>query len=153
VARFAIAGRDVELDRGSVEAAVNGLVPEPIDSHYVEVGDRRYPPQQVLEHATGIDRSAFDSHHARWVLLSLGFLAVPATREAVRLGPYGGRQAAMLEPHRGQWVALAGPLDLLVAAPTPQEVVAWLRENIRRADYGMFRVPEPGKVAHGAAPL
>jgi hypothetical protein len=153
VRAFVIAGGDVELDKQSVEAAVDGLRAEPIRSHYVEVGGRRFPPEQVLEHVTGLDRSSFDAHHARWVLLQLGFIAGPVSSEVVRLGPYGGRQAAMLEPYRGQWVALAGPLDLLVAAPTPQEVVAWLRENDRRADYGMFRVPALGEVAHGAAPL
>ncbi len=58
----------------------------------------------------------------------------------------------MLAPYVGQWVALAGPTELLVAAGSPQEVLAWLNRHERRADYGMFRVPASVAEAEGAAP-
>jgi hypothetical protein len=151
VRRFYVGEHDVELDKESVEAAVDGLEPEPIRTHHVDVDGRRYPPEQVLAQVTGIDRSEIDPYHAEWVMFQLGFIG-DATREAMRLGPYNGRQAAMLAPHRGQWVALAGPLDLLVAADTPHEVFAWLRAHERRADYGIFRVPEHDWQAEGAGP-
>ena len=67
--------------------------------------------------------------------------------------PYGGRQAAALEPYMGKWVAMAGPLEVLVAADTPQEILAWLAKHGRRAEYGMFRVPRPDEDVVGAAPL
>jgi hypothetical protein len=63
-------------------------------------------------------------------------------------GP-GGRQAEALRPYRGQWVALAAPTDVLVAAETPQDVLAWLARHQRRAAYGMFRVPASLDEAEG----
>jgi hypothetical protein len=62
-----------------------------------------------------------------------------------------GRQAAALEPYAGQWVALAGPTEVLVAADDPHEVLAWLSRHDRRAS-GMFRVPSTPAEAEGAAP-
>jgi hypothetical protein len=41
---------------------------------------------------------------------------------------------------------------VLVAAGTPQEVLAWLARHDRRASYGMFRVPAATAEAEGAAP-
>ena len=122
------------------------------------VGGRRYPPKQVLSRATGLDRADFTTHHARRVLKRLGFVAARAGRSEEAAGPgedgpYGGRQAAALAPFVGKWVALAGPLDVLVAADTPQEVLAWLARHERRATYGMFRVPASAGEAEGAAPL
>lgn len=66
--------------------------------------------------------------------------------------PHSGRQAGALAPFGGKWVALAGPTDVLVAAETPQEVLAWLARHERRASYGMLRVPTSGREADGAAP-
>jgi hypothetical protein len=75
-------------------------------------------------------------------------------RDAIGLqGPHGGRQAALLAPYVGKWVALASPTELLVAADTPEEILAWLRSHDRRASYGMFRVPRSVSEAEGAAPL
>ena len=72
--------------------------------------------------------------------------------EERRAWPYGGRQAAALAPRMGQWVALGGPLEVFVAADTPQEVVAWLVRHNRRST-GMFRVPGAAEAVTGAAPL
>jgi hypothetical protein len=62
------------------------------------------------------------------------------------------KQAEVLRPHIGQWVALAGPTEVLVAAQSPQEVLAWLARHERSASYGMFRVPTSVAEAEGAAP-
>jgi len=63
-----------------------------------------------------------------------------------------GSQAAALEPFVGKWVALASPTHVLVAADTPEEVLAWLKRNGRRASYGMFRVPASTGEAEGLGP-
>lgn len=156
--RFTIAGNSYDLERQAVENAVNGCLPEPIHEHYVVIAGRRYPPKQVLTSVTGLDRADFTTHQARRILKRLGFIAARATAalpesEGLGEGPHGGRQAAALAPYAGQWVALAGPSEVIVAAPTPQEVLAWLARHEQRAPYGMFRVPESVREAEGAAPL
>lgn len=106
------------------------VLPEPIHQHYVVVGGRRYPPKQILTCVTGLDRA--DSRPIRLAESS---------------NAWGSSQ------HAGKWVALAGPTEVLIAASTPQEVLAWLAKHEQRAPYGMFRVPESGRDAEGAAPL
>lgn len=63
--RRTVAGREVEVTAEGVVAAMDGVLPEPLKIHYVVVAGRRYPPKQVLEVVTGIDRSDFTTHHAR----------------------------------------------------------------------------------------
>lgn len=155
---FTIAGNSYELERQGVEDAVAGVLPDPIHQHYVVVRGLRYPPKQILTCATGLDRADFTTHQARRILKRLGFVAARTTGASpdagpLGEGPHGGRQAAALAPHAGKWVALAGPTEVLVAASTPQEVLAWLARHERRAPYGMFRVPESLRDAEGAAPL
>ena len=67
-------------------------------------------------------------------------------------GPRAGEQAEVLRPCVGKWVALAGPTEVLVAADSPQDVLAWLARSDRRAPYGMFRVPVSPVEAEGAGP-
>jgi hypothetical protein len=66
----------------------------------------------------------------------------------------------MADPKRPLWLLmwangslLSAPTEVLVAADTPQEVLGWLAQRNRRADYGMFRVPAEARDAEGAAPL
>jgi hypothetical protein len=66
--------------------------------------------------------------------------------------PRSGRQAEVLRPHVGKCVALSGPTDVLIAADSPQEVLAWLARHGRRAPYGMFQVPTSVAEAEGIAP-
>lgn len=66
-------------------------------------------------------------------------------------GPHGGQQAEALRPYVGKWVALARATDVLVAADSPQEVLAWLARHECRASYGMFRVPTSLADAEGAS--
>jgi hypothetical protein len=155
---FTLAGQPFDLDRDGVERAIDDVLPDPIQEHYVIVGGRRYPPKQVLSRATGLDRADFTTHHARRVLKRLGFVAartgqVEAGSGATGEGPHGGRQAEALAPFAGKWVALTGPTEVLVAADAPQDILAWLARHERRAEYGMFRVPSTAEEAGGAAPL
>ena len=138
-----IAGQDFDLDAGQVERQVRGLVPEPIQEHYVVVAGRRFPPKQLLAAVTGLDRADFTTHQARSVLRRLGFAAHRLTRPSIRpadpgAGPHGGREADALAPYRGQWVAQRG-LDVLIADPDPAAVVRWLRQHNLAAD-AVFRV-------------
>jgi hypothetical protein len=163
-----VSGRTYQLDQRRVEDALEGELPEPIREHYVIVNGRRWPPKQVLALVTGLDRADFTTHQARSALTRLGF---PASR--ARHGNAGDHQARhdtpdsgssvrgestdstrsladALRPFAGQWVAIRGT-DILVAAPTPADVVAWLTRHGQRAQ-SMFRVPGPDDVITGAAP-
>jgi hypothetical protein len=55
-----------------------------------------------------------------------------------------------LRPYIGLWVAVRGD-EVLVAAPTPKEVVAWLSQHGQRAQ-SMFRVVDSEQAITGAAP-
>src|SRR6266702_7622879 len=55
-----------------------------------------------------------------------------------------------LRPFIGLWVAVRGD-EVLVAAPSPKEVVAWLAKHRQRAQ-SMFRVPDSEQAITGAAP-
>ncbi len=54
-----VSGRRYDLDSQSVEAALEGALPEPIHEHFVVVNGRRWPPKQVLAWVTGLDRADF----------------------------------------------------------------------------------------------
>jgi hypothetical protein len=132
---------------------MRGVLPDPVAQHYVVVNGRRYPPKQVIGHVTGLDRADFTSHQARRILMRLGFAAGRSEAE-----PSRGRRktdaprdlAAALMPLAGQWVAIKDE-DVLVAADSPRDVVAWLSRHGRQAD-SMFRVPEDEAAASGLAP-
>ncbi len=158
VARFTIAGEKFELEQSNVEDCLLNLLPDPVREHYVVVSGRRFPPKQVLSCVTGLDRADFTTHQARRILRRLGFVAARAAHEPEPAGTEDtdgtrdSRQAEALRPHLGKWVALAGPTEVLVAADSPQDVLAWLARHERRAPYGMFRVPVSAAEAEGAAP-
>ena len=160
---FTVSGRDFDLERPLVERRLERELPDPVFEHYVVIRGRRFPPKQVLATVTGLDRADFTTHQARRILMRLGFVAARASRLAPRAvgpqaderdggdGPHHGRQAAALEPYAGKWVALGAPTEVLVAADTPQDVLAWLSKHGRQAS-GMFRVPGELAEAEGAAP-
>jgi hypothetical protein len=159
VAHFTISGQQFELERNDVERCMRDLLPDPVHEHYVVVRGRRYPPKQVLSCVTGLDRADFTTHQARRILKRLGFVAArshrpsdPETGDGTRPKLGHGKQADALRPYIGQWVALAGPTEVLVAADSPQEVLAWLARHERRAPYGMFRVPASLAEAEGVGP-
>ncbi len=150
-----IAHQEFDLDGEQVSRRLRGTLPEPLDDHYVVVGGRRYPPKQVIGLVTGLDRADFNTHQARRVLSRLGFTVGRRSRDGGRRtperpGPHGGREAEALRPFVGQWVAQQG-LEVLVAADTPQAVLAWLERYGQKAD-AMFRVPTVEVETTGAAP-
>jgi hypothetical protein len=162
-----VSGRRFQLDRHRVEAALEGVLPEPIREHFVVINGRRWPPKQVLALVTGLDRADFTTHQARRAMTRLGFAAARSTRSrhehvqtARELGPpepaldkSSARQRKLVEALRpciGLWVAVRGD-EVLVAAPSPKDVVAWLAQHGQRAQ-AMFRVPESEQAITGAAP-
>jgi hypothetical protein len=150
--RARVAGEDFELDSTSVERRLRGVEPEPVREHFVVVGGHRYPPKQVLGVVTGLDRADFTTHQARAVLRRLGF-GVHRRGDASRpgegsgVGPHGGREAAVLAPHAGRWVAQDG-LEVLYAADSPEAVLRWLRRNGLQAR--VWRVPDTADAAGSA---
>jgi hypothetical protein len=162
-----VSGHKYQLDRHSVESALKGVLPEPIHEHFIVINGRRWPPKQVLALVTGLDRADFTTHQARRALTRLGFPAaraasspqhqVRATQRASSSASAAGTAVASpltlaeaLRPFIGLWVAVRGD-EVLVAAPSPKEVVAWLAQHGQRAQ-SMFRVPESEQAIIGAAP-
>jgi hypothetical protein len=155
-----IAGHPFVLRSSDVVRAMRRVDPEPITSHYVVVGTRRFPPKQIISELTGVDRADFTTHHARRTLIRLGFSAGrrPARTTTIASGP-SRRQPAMgplpladrLRPFAGSWVAIRDD-DVLHSTESPQELVAWLNRHGQKAD-SMFRVPGDELAATGLAPL
>jgi hypothetical protein len=156
-----------DLDSRAVEVALEGVLPEPIQEHFVVISGRRWPPKQVLALVTGLDRADFTTHQARSILTRLGFPAARAASSPERRAgaAHGGMPPApavsettpgepalaeALRPFIGLWVAIRGN-EVLVAAPSPKDVVAWLTQHGQRAQ-SMFRVPDSEQAVTGAAP-
>lgn len=153
--RATIADRRFVLDAEDVERRLDRVMPEPIGEHYVVIRGRRFPPKQVVGIVTGLDRADFNTHQARRILSRLGFTVGRRSSGALPEapggeGPHRGREAELLRPFMGQWVAQRG-LEVLVAADSPQAVLAWLERNHQRAD-AMFRVPRDEGEAAGSGP-
>lgn len=162
--RVRIAGQPFLVRRRDVVRALRKVDPEPITSHFVVVGDERFPPKQVISAVTGLDRADFTTHQARRTLMRLGFSVgrrSPGASRAILAADRRKREsrsladadglADRLQPLLGKWVAIKDD-DVLHAAGTPQELVGWLSRHGQRADT-MFRVPEDERAATGLAPL
>lgn len=160
-----VSGHQYSLDPRSVEAALQGALPEPIHEHFVVINGRRWPPKQVLALVTGLDRADFTTHQARRALTRLGFPAAraasPRTRHQVTSRTPTPPSAdsgtdshpplvEALRPFIGLWVAVRGD-EVLVAASSPKEIVAWLSQHRQRAQ-SMFRVVGSEEAITGAAP-
>jgi len=154
--RAVVAQREFALESGEVERRLSDVLPDPLGEHYVVVGGRRFPPKQVIGLVTGLDRADFNTHQARRILSRLGFTVGRRSRRPHssagpdRPGPHHGEEADLLRPFAGRWVAQRG-LEVLVAAETPQAVLAWLERHNQQAD-AMFRVPLDEDEASGSAP-
>lgn len=153
--RATIAKQDFSFSRSEIERRLRDAVPDPLEEHFVVIGARRFPPKQVIEVMTGLDRADFNTHQARRILSRLGFTvgrrSVRSSRPDLdRPGPHHGEEAELLRPFAGRWVAQRG-LEVLVAAETPQAVVEWLERHNQRAD-AMFRVPVDERETTGLAP-
>jgi hypothetical protein len=151
-----IAQQQFAFDTGEVRRRLGEVMPEPLGEHYVVVGGKRFPPKQVISLLTGLDRADFNTHQARRILSRLGFTVgrrsrgTPPLASPARRGPHHGREADLLRPFAGRWVAQRG-LEVLVAADTPQAVLEWLERHNQQAD-AMFRVPGDETEATGVAP-
>jgi hypothetical protein len=167
VPTMTVSGHRYELDPHGVQTALEGVLPEPIHEHYVVINGRRWPPKQVLALVTGLDRADFTTHQARRALTRLGFPAARAAssrehhasvhRAPGASEPVSGQATTRpttlveaLRPFIGLWVAVRGD-EVLVAAPSPKDVVAWLAQHGQRAQ-SMFRVPDSEQPVTGAAP-
>ena len=160
-----VSGHQYNLEPWSVEASLQGALPEPIHEHFVVINGRRWPPKQVLALVTGLDRADFTTHQARRALTRLGFPAGRAVRARAHpetsraaVSPSGASGAdgpavplaEALRPFIGLWVAVRDD-EVLVAAPSPAEVVAWLAKHRQRAQ-SMFRVVDSEQAITSAAP-
>ncbi len=160
-----IAGTRFVLRTGDVRRALQSVEPEPIASHFVVIGGRRFPPKQVIGEVTGLDRADFTTHQARRILMRLGFTAGRRRVRAARRLPgaasdradanaaVAGRAeppAEQFRPLVGQWVAMQHD-EVIYAAKTPQQLIGWLSEHNQKADT-VFRVPEDEVAATGLAP-
>lgn len=150
-----IAQQEFVFDAEEVTGRLRDEMPEPLGDHYVVVAGKRFPPKQVIGLVTGLDRADFNTHQARRILSRLGFTVGRRSRDTAqassdRPGPHQGREADLLRPFAGRWVAQRG-LEVLVAADSPEAVLVWLERHNQEAD-AMFRVPTDETEATGAAP-
>jgi hypothetical protein len=150
-----IADHDFTIDSVEVERRLRRVMPEPLGEHYVVVVGKRFPPKQVIALISGLDKADFNTHQARRILSRLGFTVGRRSREprrdaAARPGPHQGREADLLRPFAGRWIAQRG-LEVLVAADTPRAVLEWLERHNQQAD-AMFRVPADESELTGTAP-
>jgi hypothetical protein len=150
-----IAQQEFAFDAAEIRQLLRVVMPEPLGDHFVVVDGRRFPPKQVISLVTGLDRADFNTHQARRILSRLGFTVGRRSGDAQTLsperpGPHRGREADVLRPFAGRWVAQRG-LEVLVAADTPQAVLQWLERHNQQAD-AMFRVPRDETEASGVAP-
>lgn len=150
-----IAQQEFAFDAAEIQRQLRDVMPEPLGDHYVVVAGKRFPPKQVIGLVTGLDRADFNTHQARRILSRLGFTVGRRSRESLpdlpdRPGPHHGREADLLRPFAGRWVAQRG-LEVLVDADTPQAVLSWLERHNQQAD-AMFRVPGDETEATGVAP-
>jgi hypothetical protein len=150
-----IAGKPFVLRRSDVLKTLQGIEPEPIASHFVVVGSRRFPPKQVIGEITGLDRADFTTHQARRTLLRLGFTAGrrgPGSRPTrARTEAPDESLAEQMRAFTGEWVAIKDD-EILHASSTPQALVRWLGNHGQKAD-SVFRVPEDDLAASGLGPL
>lgn len=155
VRRVTIAGQPFVLRRSDVLRTLRNAEPEPISSHFVVVGSRRFPPKQVISEVTGLDRADFTTHQARRTLLRLGFVAGRRgsglkTGQATSKAP-DESLAERMRDFTGEWIAIKDD-EILHASSTPQALVRWLGNHGQKAD-SVFRVPEDDLAASGLAPL
>lgn len=69
-----VGGREFSLTRDDVEDRLQGVAPERIQKHFVEVNGELFPPKQVLGEVTGWERTSFTTAEAQRVLSRLGFV-------------------------------------------------------------------------------
>lgn len=78
---FTLRGNPFSLTHEAVIAAMRDVPAEPIRNYVVAVGDRVYPPKQVLARVTGLPPIAFTTQDAYRLLNRLGFSVAPVEKE------------------------------------------------------------------------
>ena len=73
LARFTLNGTRYEVSSEVAQSRLDGVVPEAIREHAVQVNGVWYPVKQAFEVAVGVPRAEFISHTARRHLAALGF--------------------------------------------------------------------------------
>lgn len=71
--QFQLHGESFDVDPEIARVRILSSIPDPVQTHWVEIDGRRWPAKQALEVATGISRSAYISHTAVRLLSRLGF--------------------------------------------------------------------------------
>ncbi|MEV6625178.1 hypothetical protein AB0M83_05005 [Amycolatopsis sp. NPDC051106] len=79
---FVTNGEQHRLSRAQVLSAAARGGPEPIRTHWVAIGDERWPVRQIFERALGVSRTEFISHTAIRHLRRLGFPTSPLPQES-----------------------------------------------------------------------
>ncbi|MET8994530.1 hypothetical protein [Amycolatopsis sp. NPDC004169] len=78
---FVLNGEPYRLSRAQVLSAAARGGPEQIRTHWVSIGEQRWPPRQIFERALGVPRTDFISHYAIRQLRRLGFPTSPLPHE------------------------------------------------------------------------
>lgn len=120
-----VGGRKFEWTREQVKDAMRRVPPEQPRKHVVEIGDKQFPPKQVLAVVTGWERQSYTTLEAQRVLSKLGFPCHPAgtrySRETAFVDPETPRE---LQPDRERLAAIESALA------TAQEAIASLRNRV-----------------------
>ncbi|MBM2623157.1 hypothetical protein JIG36_47440 [Actinoplanes sp. LDG1-06] len=125
--RFTIDGEPFEIDRHAAAARIREIVPEPVQTHWVDVDGVRFPIKQALEAAFGLRRSRFTSHTARSALGRLGFTTgTSAGVSSTRTIPGGAPTKVPLRSTRGQPTA---PVSAEQAGVAFSALVTFLRSG------------------------
>jgi hypothetical protein len=85
-------GVEYDIDPVEARSRLQGHPAEPIQTHWVEIDGRRWPPKQALEVISGVQRTGFTSHRASDILSRLG-LATSRDGGKSGDGPAVGAQA------------------------------------------------------------
>lgn len=71
--QFLLNGESFDVDPDMARVRILSSIPDPVQTHWVEIDGRRWPAKQALEVATGISRSTYISHAAVRLLSRMGF--------------------------------------------------------------------------------
>ena len=120
-----VGGREFEWTREQVKDAMRRVPPEQPRKHVVEIGDKQFPPKQVLAVVTGWERQSYTTLEAQRVLSKLGFPCHPAgsrySRETAFVDPETPRE---MQSDRERLAAIESALA------TAQEAIAGLRNRV-----------------------
>ena len=103
--RSVVGGRVVNLTADEVTRSMRGTEPETIQEHFVVIGDKLFPPKEILAQVTGWDRQTFTTMEAIRVLRRLGF-GLPAGRAAYSMAALRGSLRICNSPRIKAWLAM-----------------------------------------------